>query len=254
MGILKRIYWSDTTKPGLHYYDFKTKRVHDFVVKRLISPLGIAVDSNDKKIYWTDYGTHTVQRADLDGGNIEVLVENLSMPRHIALDLYNKKMYWTDSKANMVQTANMDGSEYKIIVKDIPGAGIALDLKTQKMYWADCFEAKGNYKANIDGSGIELINKNLNLQVGIVLHNNNIYWADSQANKIQRSNLDGSSVEDVIINCNGPRCLAIDEHTLKVYWTALNSDSIYCSDMDGSNINEIVSGFGAPRGIGLYFQ
>ena len=118
MGILKRIYWSDTTEPGLHYYDVETKTVNDFVINDLISPLGIAIDSNNKKVYWTDYGTHTVQRADLEGKQIEVLVENLSMPRHIALDHYNKKMYWTDSKANIVQSANMDGSEYKIIVKD----------------------------------------------------------------------------------------------------------------------------------------
>ena len=84
MRILKRIYWSDTAKPSLHYYDVETKTAHDFVVKGLISPLGIAVDSNDDKVYWTDYGTHTVQRADLDGKRIEVLVENLTFP-HITM-------------------------------------------------------------------------------------------------------------------------------------------------------------------------
>ena len=254
MGIVKRIYWSDTTKPGLHYYDFETKAVSDFVVKGLISPLGIAVDSNDEKVYWTDYGTHTVQRADLEGKQIEVLVENLSMPRHIALDHYNKKMYWTDSKANMVQSANMDGSEYKIIVKDIPGAGIALDISEGKMYWADCFEAKGNYRANVDGSDIELINEKLNLQVGLILHGGKIFWADSEADKIQQSELNGDCLQDVLIKGNGLRCIAIDPYKLRLYWTGLESNIIYSSNLDGSEIVEVVKGFGAPRGIGLYFE
>ena len=254
MGILKRIYWSDTTEPGLHYYDVETKTVNDFVINDLISPLGIAIDSNNKKVYWTDYGTHTVQRADKDGTNIEVLVDNLLMPRHIALDIHNKQMYWTDSKANIVQTANIDGSAYKIIVTDIPGAGIALDLSEGKMYWADCFEAKGNYRANLDGSGIKLINHNLKLQVGVILYEGNIFWADSDADKIQKSDRDGTSVEDVVNEGNGPRCLAIDPYALHLYWTGLNTDSIYRSNLDGSDIVEVVKGFGGPRGIALYFE
>ena len=254
MKHLKRIYWSDTTKPGLHYYDVESETVNDFVVTGLISPLGIAIDSANRKVYWTDYGTHTVKRSDIEGTNIEILVENLLMPRHIALDLHNNKIYWTDSKDNLVQTANMDGSEYEILVKDIPGAGIALDINQGKMYWADCFEAKGNYRANIDGTDIELINKHLKVQVGVTLHENKIYWADSDADKIQRSNLDGSSVEDVITKGTGPRCLAIDPHSLKLYWTGLESDTIYRSNLDGTNINEVVKGFGGPRGIALYFE
>ena len=62
----------------------------------------IPIDSYDEKVYWTDYGTHTVQRADINGENIETLVTDLLMPRHIALDLHDSKMYWTDSKDNLV--------------------------------------------------------------------------------------------------------------------------------------------------------
>ncbi|MQG39941.1 MAG: hypothetical protein FI718_08175 [SAR202 cluster bacterium] len=254
METLKRIYWSDTTKPGLYYYDVNDKSVHDFVIDGLVSPLGIAIDSYDEKVYWTDYGTHTVQRADINGENIETLVTDLLMPRHIALDLHDSKMYWTDSKDNLVQVANTDGTDYQILVKDIPGAGIALDIVAGKMYWADCFNAKGNYSANLDGSDIQLINKNLDLQVGVTLFNNKIFWADSSANKIQCSNFDGTNLEDVIINGNGPRCLAIDADKSHLYWTGLNTDIIYRSNLDGSQIVEVVKGFGEPRGIGLFFQ
>ena len=61
----------------------------------LRTPTDIAVDAYDAnlgKIYWTDSGTDKVQRANLDGSNIEDLVtEGLRTPTSIALDLENGK-------------------------------------------------------------------------------------------------------------------------------------------------------------------
>ena len=94
----------------------------------------------------------------------------------------------------------------------------------------------------------------MNLQVGVTLYDGKIFWADSDADKIQKSDLDGTSVEDVINEGNGPRCLAIDTYALHLYWRGLNTDSIYRSNLDGSEIVEVVKGFGGPRGIGLYFE
>ena len=62
MQSVKRIYWTDTGKPGISYFDVRNNSVHSCVDQGLGSPLGIAVDSLSGKIYWTDYGTHTVQR------------------------------------------------------------------------------------------------------------------------------------------------------------------------------------------------
>ena len=48
-------------------------------------------------VYWTDPGTARIQRANLDGSNIETLVPaGLELPEGIALDVTGDKMYWTD--------------------------------------------------------------------------------------------------------------------------------------------------------------
>ena len=214
MQTVNRIYWTDTGKPGISYFDVGNNSVHSCVDQGLGSPLGIAVDS-------------------LSG-----------------------KIYWTDSSANMVQSANMDGSEVKNIVEGIPGAGIAVDIKGSKIYWADCFQLKGNYRVNLDGTNLEIINKNLQLQVGVAINpiTNKIYWADSESDKIQCSNLDGTNVEDVILGGGAPRCIVIDSENEKIYWTGLELDVIYCSNIDGSEIKDVVVDYGEPRGIGLYFE
>ena len=47
-------------------------------------------------IFWTDYDTDKIQRANLDGSNIEDLVTQGLSIHGIALDVVGGKMYWTD--------------------------------------------------------------------------------------------------------------------------------------------------------------
>ena len=48
------------------------------------------------KLYWTDYLTGKIQRANLDGTEIEDLVAGLDAPEGIALDVSSGKMYWDE--------------------------------------------------------------------------------------------------------------------------------------------------------------
>ncbi|MDE2889523.1 MAG: hypothetical protein OXR72_15045, partial [Gemmatimonadota bacterium] len=47
-----------------------------------------ALDPGSDKMYWTDWGTGKIQRANLDGGSVEDLVTSgLQWPFGIALDM-----------------------------------------------------------------------------------------------------------------------------------------------------------------------
>ena len=96
-------------------------------------PQGIALDLTEGKIYWADEGTHKIQRANLDGSNIEDLITSdtgLGGPRSITLDLTEGKIYWADRSRRKIQRANLDGSN----IEDLVTTGlrhpdsIALDL------------------------------------------------------------------------------------------------------------------------------
>ena len=68
-------------------------------------------------MYWTDVGTHKIQRANLDGSNIEDLITTgLIYPQGIALDLSKGKMYWTDGGTDKIQRANLDGSNIEDLI------------------------------------------------------------------------------------------------------------------------------------------
>ena len=80
-----------------------------------------------------------------------------------------------------------------------------------------------------------------------------LYWTDADADRIQRSLLDGSGVEDVIDSgLVNPRGLAVDEAAGKLYWTDYGSDKIQRANLDGSQVEDLVTaGLRIPLGLAL---
>ena len=82
---------------------------------------------------------------------------------------------------------------------------------------------------------------------------NKIYWTDSGTDKIQRSNLDGSGVEDLVTTgLESPDRIALDVSGGKMYWTDFGTDKIQRSNLDGSGVEDLVTtGLDNPDGVAL---
>lgn len=170
--------------------------------------LRIALDFTANKMYLAGEGK--IQRADLDGNNIEELVTGDWFSEGIALDLTAGEMYWTTfdtpfipEKKGTLQRANLDGTGAEILLTADEGlSGLALDTVNSKIYWT-----QGNqwyswsiYRANFDMTGIELIADGIET-LGITLDtvHKKIYWTDYGMGTVSRSNLDGSDIEELYI-------------------------------------------------------
>ena len=85
------------------------------------------------KMYWTDIGSSKIQRANLDGSELENLLTSpvVFTPVGIALDLAECHIYWTESTLAdfMILRADLDGSNVELLVTDLVSpSGIALDI------------------------------------------------------------------------------------------------------------------------------
>ena len=80
-----------------------------------------------------------------------------------------------------------------------------------------------------------------------------MYWTDSGTDRIQRSNLDGSGVEDLVTTgLENPWGIALDVSGGKMYWTDKDTDKIQRSNLDGSGVEDLVTtGLDDPLGIAL---
>ncbi|NOU20945.1 MAG: DNRLRE domain-containing protein [Methyloglobulus sp.] len=67
-----------------------------------------------------------------------------------------------------------------------------------------------------------------------------VYWTDDTANKIQRSDEDGSHVEDVVTGLNRPTGLDFDATKGYLYWT--NNLQIQRSTLDGTHVETLYNG------------
>ena len=69
-----------------------------------------------------------------------------------------------------------------------------------------------------------------------------LYWTDFGTKKIQRSNLDGSGVEDLVTTgLESPSGLALDVSGGKMYWTDGGTNKIQRSNLDGSGVEDLVT-------------
>ena len=136
--------------------------------------VGIALDVQGGKVYWTQKGPDNAGRGRIFRANlelpkgqtpanrrdIEVLYDNLPEPIDLDLDLGNRMMYWTDRgdppRGNTVNRAPMDaalgnGKQPEIIFNHLmEGIGLSLDLTNRRMFLTDL--GGSVYSANLDGS------------------------------------------------------------------------------------------------------
>lgn len=94
-----------------------------WVTSGLNNPLGVAVDSVNRQVYWTEPLDGTIKRANLDGTRLEVVASGLTNPRDIEVDAQNQKLYWTANEKGgnigLVQRANLDGTNAELITDDL---------------------------------------------------------------------------------------------------------------------------------------
>jgi len=132
--------------------------------------VGIAVDHDGGKVYWTQKGGDNASegrifRANLEipeGKNaanrpdIELFLDRLPEPIDLDLDLNNRIIYWTDRgnppQGNTVSRASLDnGKDQQILVNDLmEGIGLSLDLRNGRMFFADL--GGSVYSSKLDGS------------------------------------------------------------------------------------------------------
>jgi hypothetical protein len=167
----RKLYWCDREGMRLMRADLDGSNIETLVDASQGDPrpgpdatkwcVGVAVDVDGGKVYWTQKGADNAGRGrmfrasiDVPTGqtasnraDIEVLYDGLPEPIDLDLDLNNRVMYWTDRgdppRGNTVNRAPMDSAakgrpDPEIVFSHLmEGIGIALDRKGDRMFITD---------------------------------------------------------------------------------------------------------------------
>ena len=230
----------------------------------LISSAGVA-----QKIYWIEATSNRLQRANLDGSNVETdylsfTAAGSTDPSGLAIDAQHNYVYWTDySGADVwygkLEPGGVTGASVVFCVSCSVGApsGIDLDPSGGKMYFANDYEG-GVDQVDLDGSN-DVLSFALGSGTGVYPVdvdevNGVLYWGEPSNNIIDHVLIiDGSSRPD--INITGTIVdLVVDHSANQIYYTTVNTGigSIRRVGTDGTGDTEILGNLpGAIMGIDI---
>ena len=237
------IYWTNMGAPKL--YDGSIERADlDGGNRRVIVPRGVThtpkqihLDRDDGKLYWCDREGMRVMRANLDGSQVEILVET--------------------GRGDKDQR---DRTRWCV--------GITLDPKLQKIYWTQKGPSKAGQgrilRANIEipkGASptnrpdIEVLFERLPEPIDLELNlaSRVLYWTDRgdppRGNTVNRAPIDKETEPEILItHLKEGIGIALDVPGNRMFITDL-AGSVYSADLDGKNERNFLYSQGNLTGI-----
>ncbi|XP_072034176.1 low-density lipoprotein receptor-related protein 4-like [Amphiura filiformis] len=227
-----------TCKPGMQNFlifarrmDIRTISLDVDYKADVVIPLGelqnaIAVDVDviEGKVYWTDSLEKKIQRANLNGSNVEgVITTNVNVTDGLAIDIAGRKMYWTDTGKHRIEVANLDGTQRKVLIWEDLDSPRDIELHHQQgwMYWSDWGDTPKIERAWMNGEGREtIIDTGLGWPNSITIdrETSKIYWNDALTKRIEMADLDGQN-RNILIRKDVPHPYGLTLSNNYVYWT-----------------------------------
>jgi len=218
----------------------------------VVGCLSVKSNAATTKVYWTDWFSDTIQRADPDGSNVETLVSGLDDPSGLAVDDQAGKIYWANRMTGQVQRANLDGSDVGVVSHVSPGDSeamvqdVALDAAEGTLYCT--YITVGDFnntfgrvcQMNTDGSGVEdLVTFSGNVgDIAVDPADDKLYW---DVGVIESADLNGGNRQELFsseLQCNG---ITLDAASDTLYWTNNWGKRIEAGNTDGTGRTTLVT-------------
>jgi hypothetical protein len=240
----RHIYWTNMgSSPGVNDGSIERADV-DGKNRKVIVPSGVTftpkqihLDKNNGKLYWCDREGMRVMRCNLDGSQVETLVET-----------------------GRGDTDRRDATRWCV--------GITIDPKLGKIYWTQKGPDNAGlgriFRANIDipkgespsnRSDIEVLFDQLPepIDLELDLTNRVLYWTDRgdppRGNTVNRAPVDKKAVPEILItHLMEGIGIALDVSGNRMFVTDF-AGSVYCADLDGRNERNFLYAQGNLTGI-----
>jgi len=233
------IYWTNMGNPSANDGSVERSDLDGSNLKHIVpqggthTPKQLQLDRKNGKLYWSDREGMRVMRANIDGSNVETLVDTSQGDARpgkdatkwcvgIAIDVEGGKLYWTQKgseKAGQgrILRANLEipkgqtpgnRNDIELLFEDLPEPiDLDLDLSNRMLYWTDRGDPpRGNTvnRAPLDAvrgnrKEPEIIFNHLMEGIGLALDVNGgrMYLTDL-AGSVYSANLDGSNKKTLL--------------------------------------------------------
>jgi len=264
---IEGLFWCDASADNISHID--NNHNQDVVVSGLNSPVQIDIDVQNKKIYWADH--RLIQRSDLDGKNVETVLDTDNIPEPnlfpfyfgVVVDTDNGVLYCSDAYNDRILVADLDGMNATAVWSGVNGGGfggqryMAIDPENEFVYWCvgriagggDYSIRRMDYKGRhptvvMSGSSWGDFNA-----IHLDVENQIMYWSNRTLGRIEASGIDGDTVDVVVSGLANPGGITVDNDCNMVYWSDQTENTISRYSLIQQDTEVIVSGTNSPNGI-----
>lgn len=256
-----RLYFVDSGTKTLEYVSFDGSGRRTVIDEGLEHPFGI--DIYDRKVYWTDWKTQSVEVADkLSGKNRRTLLTNTT-------DLMDIRVFHRDRKSisNLCTISNGDCSHMCLLnthgFKCVCPIGVKLSSDGRT-----CNDGPSDYIIFAHRIDIRQISLDIDYLIDVVLPlppmsntiavdvdplTGDIYWSDTLEDVIMKSTSDGSYVHQVIAeSIDSVDGMVIDSIGRKIYFSDGGRHTIEVCELSGKHREVLIwQDLESPRGIAI---
>ena len=246
------LYWG--VKTGANSGEIRrselTGRNPQTIKSGLTNVMGIAVDSSGRRLYWTSASGKIKSMATEGSKRATNILQDLANPTSLVVS--NGYLYWAESRGRIRRVDLTADQKVPVDIATDLGRPLSIVIAKDKIYWVERLSiGRGRLqRASLDGTEIEKLKSfTRDVPVGIAVDgsDNKIYWTRSTG-KIQRTNIAGGFVTDIVTGLMRPSVIAfggtlpddepVTEQTTPATETTAKPYSPYDVNEDGRVDNE----------------
>lgn len=233
------VYWTDMGRANADDGTITRAKLDGSEAKIIVpaggtfTPKQLKFEPKSKKLYWSDREGMRVMRSNLDGSNIETLVQTGAGDEHrkdpsrwcvgISVDVEKGHVYWTQKGGDNAGTGT------------IKRAGLNIP--------------RGQTAANRTDIETLFANQPEPIDLDIDHKNRLLYWTDRGDNTINRTRMDGKMERQVLVRDVGEAIgISLDLPGNRMFYTALGGN-VGTATLDGRNHKVLLTGQGTLTGI-----
>jgi hypothetical protein len=215
--------------------------------------IGVAYDSNDARIYWSDVSHKFIASSNLDGADFRTWNHsNIEKPEFLAIDYLGRNFYYSDSKKRLIGVCTIRGKYCQgVITSGVTNPrGIAVQPDQGLLAYSNWDDNLDNHPhiglAGMDGENLViLVNESIRWPNGLAfdMPSNRLFWGEAYFDLLESIRLDGTGRISVKPATNfmslHPFSVAVFEDT--IYWSDYGLRDIQsCHKFTGENHEVVV--------------
>ena len=216
----RMLYWSEVALGVIRrvsFDDHLNGAAVETIVTGLHRPEQIAIDWVNCKLYWTDHGRGVIERSNLDGTNIEVIVDIEVRPQAIVVDPFHNTIYWINyyGTPRTIQRLSVNGLFKQTIINAVQPSGLTIDYDNNLLYWTDD-QYNQILSSDLVGNSIKVVPVSplIDEPYAIVVFQSNLYWTDESYSHIDIANqFTGVSQGSISASLNRPKGIHIIDYS-----------------------------------------